>query len=138
MERPVGVNVDSFQNPSAAEKQTIVDQLKRSGVSFVCTSLRPDDENMNLAKNLQSEGIGLVLVAGPVFLPDAPLRPAWPFPARTLGRSTLACVEQAGQEFHLSRRWHYGGRQAGYRANASALSLGSRGFREGSVCIRGL
>lgn len=75
---PVGVNVNSFQNFSAAEQQTIVDQLKRSGVGFVRTSLRPDDKNMNLAKKLQSEGIGLVLVTGPVFLPNAPLRPADP------------------------------------------------------------
>jgi hypothetical protein len=73
---PVGVNVNSFQNFSPADQQTIVDQLKRSGVGFVRTSLRPDDKNMNLAKNLQSEGIGLVLVVGPVFLPNAQLRPA--------------------------------------------------------------
>jgi hypothetical protein len=76
IECPVGVNVNSFQNISSAEQQTIVDQLKHSGVRFVRTSLRPDDKNMNLAKNLQSEGIGLVLVTGPVFLPNAPLRPA--------------------------------------------------------------
>ena len=57
-ECPVGVNVNSFQNFSAAEQQMIVEQLKRCGVSFVRTSLRPDDKNMNLAKNLQSEGIG--------------------------------------------------------------------------------
>jgi hypothetical protein len=71
---PVGVNVNSFQNFDAAKQQTIVDQLKRSGVRFVRTSLRPDDKNMNLAKNLQSEGIGLVV--GAVFQPNAPLRPA--------------------------------------------------------------
>ena len=76
MECPVGVNVNSFQNFSAADQQTIVDQLKRSAVRFVRTSLRPDDKNMNLAKNLQSDGIGLVLVAGPVFLPNAQTRPA--------------------------------------------------------------
>jgi hypothetical protein len=72
----VGVNVNSFQNFSAADQQVIVEQLKRSGVRFVRTSLRPDDKNMNLAKTLQSEGIGLVLVTGPVFAPNAPLRPA--------------------------------------------------------------
>jgi hypothetical protein len=77
-ECPVGVNVNSFQNFSAADQQTIVDQLKRSGVGFVRTSLRPDDKNMKLAKNLQSEGIGLVLVTGPVFLQNASLRPADP------------------------------------------------------------
>ncbi len=75
---PVGVNVNSFQNFTAEEQQVIVGQLKRSGVRFVRTSLRPDDKNMALAKNLQSEGIGLVLVPGPVFLPNAPLRPADP------------------------------------------------------------
>jgi hypothetical protein len=48
--------------------------LKRSGVSFVRTSLRPDDKNMTLAKNLQSEDIGLVLVTGAEFYPNAPLR----------------------------------------------------------------
>ena len=58
---PVGVNVNGFQNFSVPEQQAIVEQLKRSGVGFVRTSLRPDDKNMNLAKNLQSEGIGLVL-----------------------------------------------------------------------------
>jgi hypothetical protein len=73
---PVGVNVNSFQNFSAADQQVIVDQLKRSGVGFVRTSLRPDDKNMTLAKNLQSEGIGLVLVTGAEFSPNAPLRPA--------------------------------------------------------------
>jgi hypothetical protein len=76
MRCPVGVNVNSFQNFSATEQQAIVEQLKRSGVKFVRTSLRPDDKNMNLAKELQSAGIGLVLVTGPVFLPNAPLRPA--------------------------------------------------------------
>jgi hypothetical protein len=75
-EVPVGVNVNSFQNFSAADQQTIVDQLKRSGAGFVRTSLRPDDKNMKLAKNLQSQGIGLVLVVGPVFLPNAQLRRA--------------------------------------------------------------
>jgi hypothetical protein len=73
---PVGVNVNSFQNFSAADQQTIVGQLKRSGVAFVRTSLRPDEKNLTLAKNLQSDGIGLVLVVGPVFRPNAPLRPA--------------------------------------------------------------
>jgi len=72
----VGVNVNSFQNFNPAEQQTIVDQLKRSGVGFVRTSLRPDDKNMALAKNLQSEGIGLVLVVGVTVSPNAPLRPA--------------------------------------------------------------
>lgn len=75
---PVGVNVNSFQNFSAAEQQAIVDQLKHSGVRFVRTSLRPDDKNMTLAKTLQSDGIGLVLVTGPVFSPDARPRPADP------------------------------------------------------------
>jgi hypothetical protein len=42
----------------------------------VRTYLRPDDKNMTLAKNLQSEGIGLVLVTGAEFSPNAPLRPA--------------------------------------------------------------
>ena len=42
-----------------------MEQLKRSGVGYVRTSLRPDEKNMNLAKNLQSEGIGLVLVPAP-------------------------------------------------------------------------
>lgn len=75
-EIPVGVNVNSFQNFSAADQQAIVEQLKRAGVRFVRTSLRPDDKNMDLAKTLQSEGIGLVLVTGPVFAPNAQLRPA--------------------------------------------------------------
>jgi hypothetical protein len=77
-ECPVGVNVNSFQNFSAAEQQVIVEQLKLSGVGHVRTSLRPDDKNMNLAKNLQSVGIGLVLVPGAEFYPNAPLRPADP------------------------------------------------------------
>jgi hypothetical protein len=72
----VGVNVNSFQNFSATDQQVIVEQLKRSGVGFVRTSLRPDDKNMTLAKNLQSEGIGLVLVTGAQFSANAPLRPA--------------------------------------------------------------
>lgn len=72
----VGVNVNSFQNFDAPQQLEIVDQLKRSGVGFVRTSLRPDDKNINLAKTLQSEGIGLVLVAGIQFAPNAPLRPA--------------------------------------------------------------
>ena len=75
-ESPVGVNVNSFQNFSAAEQQVIVEQLKRSRVGFVRTYLRPDDKNMTLAKTLQSEGIGLVLVTDASFRPDAPLRPA--------------------------------------------------------------
>jgi hypothetical protein len=73
---PVGVNVNSFQNFSATDQQVIVEQLKRSGVRFVRTSLRPDDKNMTLAKTLQSEGIGLVLNVGVEFTPNAPLRPA--------------------------------------------------------------
>jgi hypothetical protein len=77
-ECPVGVNVNSFQNFTADEQHAIVDQLKRSGVHFVRTSLRPDDKNMQLAKLLQSGGIGLVLVPGPVSAPNVPLRPADP------------------------------------------------------------
>ncbi len=77
-ECPVGVNVNNFQNFNPTEQQSIVDQLKRSGVGFVRTSLRPDDKNMNLAKTLQSERIGLVLVLGFQFLPNAPSRPADP------------------------------------------------------------
>ena len=77
-ECPVGVNVNSFQNFSAAEQQEIVGQLKRSGVGFVRTSLRPDDKNMTLAKSLQAEGIGLVLVPSIQFSLNAPLRPADP------------------------------------------------------------
>ncbi len=73
---PVGVNVNSFQNFSAAEQQAIVEQLKRSGVGFVRTSLRPDDKNMTLAKTLQTEGIGLVLVVGIEYPSDAVPRPA--------------------------------------------------------------
>uniref|UniRef100_A0A372IRF5 Glycoside hydrolase family 5 domain-containing protein n=1 Tax=Paracidobacterium acidisoli TaxID=2303751 RepID=A0A372IRF5_9BACT len=72
----VGVNVNSFQNFSAAEQQTIVEQLRHSGVRFVRTSLRPDDKNMTLAKNLQDAGIGLVLVSGPEFVPNILPRPA--------------------------------------------------------------
>jgi hypothetical protein len=75
-ECPVGVNVNSFQNVDAAQQMEIVGQLKRSGVGFVRTSLRPDDKNITLAKNLQSEGIGLALVASIQFSPNAPLRPA--------------------------------------------------------------
>jgi hypothetical protein len=72
----VGVNVNNFQNFGAADQQVIVEQLKRSGVRFVRTTLRSDDKNMNLAKTLQSEDIGLVLNVGPVFAPDAEARPA--------------------------------------------------------------
>jgi hypothetical protein len=75
---PVGVNVNSLQNFNATEQQEIVGQLKRSGVHFVRTSLRPDDKNMNLAKLLQSEAIRLVLVPGVQFSADAPLRQADP------------------------------------------------------------
>jgi hypothetical protein len=75
-EIPVGVNVNNFQNFSAADQQVLVEQLKRSGVRFVRTSLRPDDKNMNLAKELQAAGIGLVLVMGPVYAPNAQARPA--------------------------------------------------------------
>ena len=81
-ECPVGVNVNSFQNFSAAEQQMIVEQLKRCGVSFVRTSLRPDDKNMNLAKNLQSEGIGLVLVPGVEFYPRGLFWYVWNEPDR--------------------------------------------------------
>jgi hypothetical protein len=72
----VGVNVNSFQNFSAADQQVFVEQLKQSGVRFVRTSLRPDDKNMNLAKILQSAGIGLVLVLGPEFAPTTQQRSA--------------------------------------------------------------
>ncbi len=73
---PVGVNVNSFQNFSAVEQQEIVGELKRSGVRYVRTSLRTDDKNLNLAKTLQSEGIGLVLVPNVQFSPNAQARPA--------------------------------------------------------------
>lgn len=72
----VGTNVNSFQNFDAAEQENIVQQLVTSGVRCVRTSLRPDDKNIHLAKELQDKGIGLVLVAGAEFLPNAPLRPA--------------------------------------------------------------
>jgi hypothetical protein len=72
----VGTNVNSFQNFDAAEQENIVQQLVTSGVRCVRTSLRPDDKNIHLAKELQDKGIGLVLVPGAEFLPNAPLRPA--------------------------------------------------------------
>ncbi len=93
---PVGVNVNSFQNFSAADQQVIVDQLKRSGVSFVRTSLRPDDKNMNLAKNLQSEGIRLVLVTGAEFYPNAPLRKVLVEYTVTLSRPARTMVARHG------------------------------------------
>jgi len=71
-----GVNVNGFQNLDAAQQETIVQQLATSGVRCVRTSLRPDDKNIHLAKELQDRGIGLVLVTGAEFLPDAPVRPA--------------------------------------------------------------
>jgi hypothetical protein len=82
----VGVNVNSFQNFSAADQETIVEQLVRSGVHCVRTSLRPDDKNIRLAKELQDKGVGLVLVPGAEFLPGAPLRPA---DAKTHMRSAM-------------------------------------------------
>jgi hypothetical protein len=72
----VGVNVNSFQNFSAAEQETIVQQLVTSGAHCVRTSLRPDDKNIHLAKELQDKGIGLVLVPGAEFPPGAQARPA--------------------------------------------------------------
>lgn len=74
---PVGVNVNSFQNFSAQEQEIIVQQLKDSKVRYVRTSLRPDDKNMNLAKRLQDEGIGLILVPGVEYLPGTKQRPAY-------------------------------------------------------------
>jgi hypothetical protein len=74
--RNVGTNVNSFQNFDAAEQENIVQQLVTSGVRCVRTSLRPDDKNIHLAKELQDKGIGLVLVPGAEFLPNGPLRPA--------------------------------------------------------------
>jgi non-reducing end alpha-L-arabinofuranosidase len=82
----VGVNVNSFQNFSAADQETIVEQLVSSGVRCVRTSLRPDDKNIHLARELQDKGIGLVLVPGAEFLPGAPLRPA---DAKTHMRSAM-------------------------------------------------
>jgi hypothetical protein len=73
-ECPVGVNVNSFQNFSAEEQESIVQQLKHCKVRFVRTSLRPDEKNMNLAKRLQDEGIGLVLVPGVEYLPGTKQR----------------------------------------------------------------
>lgn len=64
VECPVGINVNSFQNFNPQEQETIVQQLKKSKVHFVRTTLRPDEKNINLAKRLQDEGIGLVLVPG--------------------------------------------------------------------------
>jgi hypothetical protein len=72
----VGVNVNSFQNFSAAEQETIVQQLVTSGAHCVRTSLRPDDKNLHLANELQDKGIGLVLVPGAEFAPGVQARPA--------------------------------------------------------------
>ncbi len=74
-ECPVGINVNSFQNFNPEEQENIVQQLKKSKVHFVRTSLRPDDKNMNLAKRLQDEGIGLVMVPGVRCLPETKIRP---------------------------------------------------------------
>lgn len=71
-----GVNVNSFQNFDAAQQESIVQQLVSSGVHCVRTSLRPDDKNLHLAKELQDKGIGLVLVPGAEFPPNTPSRPA--------------------------------------------------------------
>jgi hypothetical protein len=66
--------LSEFQRRRPADDCGAIETL--SGVGFVRTSLRPDDKNMTLAKNLQSEGIGLVLVTGAEFAPNAKLRPA--------------------------------------------------------------
>jgi hypothetical protein len=71
-----GVNVNSFQDFDAAQQETIVQQLVTSGVRCGRTSLRPDDKNIHLAKELQDKGIGLVLSTGAEFSPNAPVRPA--------------------------------------------------------------
>src|SRR5262249_9783997 len=72
----VGVNVNGFQNLDATQQEAVVQQLATSGVRCVRTSLRPDDKNIRLAQELQDRGIGLVLVLGAEFLPNAPVRPA--------------------------------------------------------------
>jgi hypothetical protein len=72
----VGINVNSFQNFDPATQETIVQQLLTSGVQCVRTSLRPDEKNLHLAKELQDKGIDLVLVPGGEFAPNAPMRPA--------------------------------------------------------------
>lgn len=72
----VGVNVNSFQNFDAAKQEIIVRQLVASKVRCVRTSLRPDDKNIHLAKELQDKGIGLIWVVGAEFPPDTPVRPA--------------------------------------------------------------
>jgi hypothetical protein len=74
-ECPVGINVNSFQNFNPEEQETIVQQLKKSKVHFVRTTLRPDEKNINLAKRLQDEGIGLVLVPGVLYPPGTQIRP---------------------------------------------------------------
>jgi hypothetical protein len=77
IECSVGVNVNSFQNFNAQEQETIVQQLKDCKVRFVRTSLRPDEKNMNLARRLQDEGIGLVIVPSVEYSPGTKQRPAY-------------------------------------------------------------
>jgi hypothetical protein len=110
-ECPVGVNVNSFQNFSAAEQQMIVEQLKSCGVSFVRTSLREREA-------LLADGMGILQCRhvfgrrpdpSPFSRRDARLFPP-PFPTGTPGRLLLVCVERAGSGLHLSRRSPDGGR----------------------------
>ena len=69
------MNVNSFQNFDPGKQNEIVEQLKASHVRFVRTSLRMDEKNLNLAKRLQDEGIGLVFVVGLQFKDGTPERP---------------------------------------------------------------
>lgn len=73
-----GVNVNSFQDFPVSEQDAIVRQLVSWKVQCVRTTLRLDDKNLHLAQELQANGIGLVLVPGFQFRPDAPIRPADP------------------------------------------------------------
>jgi hypothetical protein len=87
-----GTNVNSFQDFDPATQEVIIQQLLTSGVQCVRTSLRPDEKNLHLAKELQDKGIGLVLVPGGEFAPNAPMRPA---NAQHLLRYSLALYNQA-------------------------------------------
>jgi hypothetical protein len=74
----VGVNVVNPMRASAADQNTMLDQLKAASVYVIRCGISNDDKGIDFAKRAAAHGISLQLIVGAEYLPNAPSRPYQP------------------------------------------------------------
>jgi hypothetical protein len=98
-----GVNVPNPMRASEPSRNALIGQLKSSGVHVVRFALRPDDKDLEFAKNLYAQGIKIDLIVDPQYAPNAPTRPADPaFPNMYSGHYLSAADPDISKNYFQS------------------------------------